>query len=153
MQTIRRSSFIILGACLALSGPVVAQETANDQADVWSVIEQQWDAAEKGDKKWTDRFLADNFSGWPNNSPAPRNKSSTQMWDRFNDTQGEMVAHELYPLAIIVHGDLAVAHYLYTSADKDKKSDVEVSNGRYTDILVRVEDGWMFLSWHGGNDD
>jgi hypothetical protein len=89
MQTIRRSSLIILGACLALSGPVIAQETANDQADVWSVIEQQWDASEKGDKKWTDRFLADNFSGWPKNSPAPRNKSSTQMWDRFNDTQGE----------------------------------------------------------------
>ena len=153
MQTIRRSSLIILGACLALSGPVIAQETANDQADVWSVIEQQWDASEKGDKKWTDRFLADNFSGWPKNSPAPRNKSSTQMWDRFNDTQGDMVAHELYPLAIIVHGDLAVAHYLYTSAYKDKKGDVEVSNGRYSDILVRVEDGWKFLSWHGGDDE
>jgi len=153
MQTIRRSSLIILGACLALSGPVIAQEAANDQADVWSVIEQQWDASEKGDKKWTDRFLADKFSGWPKNSPAPRNKSSTQMWDRFNDTQGDMIAHELYPLAIIVHDDLAVAHYLYTSAYKDKKGDVEVSNGRYSDILVRVEDGWKFLSWHGGDDE
>lgn len=153
MQTIRRSKLIILGACLALSGPVVAQEIANDQADVWSVIEQQWDAIAKGDKKWTDRFLTDDFSGWPNNSPAPRNKSSTQMWDRFNDTQGEVVAHELYPMAIIVHGDLAVAHYLYTSAYKDKEGDVEVSNGRFSDILVRVEDGWKFLSWHGGDDD
>lgn len=153
MQTFRRSSLIILGACLALAGPVVAQETANDQADVWSTIEQQWDASEKGDKKWTDRFLADSFSGWPKNSPAPRNKSSTQMWDRFNDTQGEMIAHELYPLAIIVHGDVAVAHYLYTSAYKEKKGDVEVGNGRYTDILVRGEDGWKFLSWHGGNDE
>ena len=153
MQTFRRSRLIILGACLALAGPVVAQETANDQADVWSTIEQQWDASEKGDKKWTDRFLADNFSGWPKNSPAPRNKSSTQMWDRFNDTQGDMVAHELYPLAIIVHGDLAVAHYLYTSAYEEKKGDVEVSNGRYSDVLIRVEDGWKFLSWHGGDDE
>jgi len=153
MQSIRQSKLIILAICLAFSGAVVAQETANDQADVWSVIEQQWDAVEKGDKKWTDRFLADNFSGWPKNSPAPRNKSSTKMWDRFNDTQGDMVAHELYPLAIIVHGDLAVAHYLYTSAYKDKKSDVEVSNGRYSDILVRVEDGWKFLSWHGGDNE
>lgn len=153
MQTTRRSKLIILGACLALSGPVVAQETADDQADVWSVIEQQWDAIAKGDKKWTEHFLTDDFSGWPKNSPAPRNKSSTQMWDRFNNTQGEVVAHELYPLAIIVHDDLAVAHYLYTSAYKDKEGDVEVSNGRFSDILVRVEDGWKFLSWHGGDDN
>jgi hypothetical protein len=40
-----------------------------------------------------------------------------------------------------------------TSAYKDKKGDVEVSNGRYSDILVRVEDGWKFLSWHGGDDE
>jgi len=153
MQSIRQSKLIILAICLAFSGAVVAQETANDQADVWSVIEQQWDAVEKGDKKWTDRFLADDFSGWPKNSPAPRNKSSTQMWERFNASQGEMVAHELYPLAIIVHGDIAVAHYLYTSAYKDKKGAVEVDNGRFSDILIRVEDGWRFLSWHGGNDE
>ena len=152
MQTVRRMNLIIVGVFLVLSGPVVAQEAANDQADVWSVIEQQWDAIEKGEKKWTDRFLADNFSGWPNSSPAPRNKASTQMWDRFNNTQGNVVAHELYPLAIIVNDDVAVAHYLYTSAYKDKDGDGEVSNGRFSDSLIRVEDGWKFISWHGGGD-
>ena len=153
MQTIRRFKLIILAISLVFSGPVVAQEVANDQADVWSVIEQQWEAIEKGDKKWTERFLADSFSGWPKISPAPRNKASTQMWDRFSNSQGNMVAHELYPLAIIVHGDVAVAHYLFTSAYKDKDGDVEVDNGRFSDILVRSEDGWKFLSWHGGNDE
>jgi ketosteroid isomerase-like protein len=153
MQIIRRSKFFILGACLILHGPVLAQDGANDQADVWTVIEAQWDAIENGDKKWTDRFLADDFSGWPENSPAPRSKSSTQMWDRFNKTQGNMVAHELYPLAIIVHGDVAVAHYLYTSAYQDKDDEVEVNNGRFTDVLIRMEDSWKFLSWHGGNDE
>ena len=24
---------------------------------------------------------------------------------------------------------------------------------RYTDVLVRTEDGWKFLAWHGGDDD
>lgn len=153
MQTIRYVKLLVLWVSLAISGSVVAQEVANDQADVWSVIEQQWDAIKKGDKKWTDRFLADDFSGWPKNSPAPRSKASTQMWDRFNNSQGNVIAHELYPLAIIVHGDLAVAHYLFTSAYKDKDDDVEVNNGRFSDILIRTEDGWKFLSWHGGNDE
>ena len=69
------------------------------------------------------------------------------MWDRFNDTQGEVVAHELSPMAIVIHGDVAVAHYLYTSAFENKDGEVEVNNGRYSDILVRTQDGWKFLSW------
>jgi len=153
MQLVNTLKLFSLGVCLILSGTVVAQETANDQADVWSVVERQWEAVGKGDKKWIERFLVDEFSGWQKNSPAPRNKSSTQMWERFNETQGSVVAHELYPLAIIVHGDVAVAHYLYTSAFKDSDGDVDVNNGRFSDVLVRTEDGWRFLSWHGGDDE
>ncbi len=152
MQPVKSLKLISIGLCLILSGAAFAQDVANDQADVWSVVERQWEAVEKGDKKWVERFLVDEFSGWQKNSPAPRDKSSTHMWDRFNASQGSVVAHELYPLAIIVHGDVAVAHYLYTSAFKDSEDDVEVNNGRFSDILVRTEDGWKFLSWHGGDD-
>lgn len=152
MQLVKSLKLISIGLCLVLSGTAFAQDVANDQADVWSVVERQWEAVEKGDKTWTERFLVDDFSGWQKNSPAPRDKSSTQMWDRFSATQGSVVAHELYPLAIIVHGDVAVAHYLYTSAFKDSEDDVEVNNGRFSDILVRTGDGWKFLSWHGGDD-
>ena len=75
------------------------------------------------------------------------------MWDRFNDEQGNIVAHELYPLAIVVHDDVAIAHYLYSSAYKGKDDEVEVNNGRYTDILVRTDEGWKFIAWHGGDDE
>ncbi len=129
-----------------------AQETADDSADVWSVIEEEWNADEKGDRKWPDRLLTDDFSGWGKNSPAPRSKSSTKMWDRFNEQVGKMVAHELYPLSIVVHDDVAIAHYLYSSAFESKDGDIEMSNGRYTDVLVRSDDGWKFLAWHGGDD-
>ena len=61
--------------------------------------------------------------------------------------------YELYPLAITVDGDVAVAHYLYSVAFRDKEGQIEVSNGRYTDVLVRKEDGWKFIAWHGGDDD
>jgi ketosteroid isomerase-like protein len=143
----------LAAAFLMVSGMAIAQDAADDQADVWSAIEGQWEAEEKGDKNWMDDLLVENFSGWGKNSPAPRSKASTKMWDRFNDEQGNMVAHELYPLAIVVDGDVAVAHYLYTSAYEDKDDETEMNNGRYTDILVRTEDGWKFIAWHGGDDD
>ena len=153
MSDIMRGVLLLLAISCACVGVASAQDLAEDRADVWSVVEQQWDAVENDEKKWIDRFLAEDFSGWPTNSPAPRNKASTKMWDRFNDTQGEVVAHELYPLAIVVHGDVAVAHYLYTSAFKSRDGDVEVNNGRYSDFLSRTPEGWKFLSWHGGDDD
>ena len=144
---------LITTVFLTISGLAFAQDNADDQADVWSIIEDQWSAEEKGDKKWVDRILDDEFSGWPKNSPAPRSKASTAMWDRFSDDQGETVAHELYPLAIVVNGDVAIAHYLYTSAFKDTDDKVEINNGRYTDVLIRTEDGWKFIAWHGGDDE
>jgi ketosteroid isomerase-like protein len=138
---------------LLLAGFAAAQDVAGDHASIWSVVEKQWNAVADGDKKWMDELLVDDFSGWPKNSPAPRNRASTKMWSRFNETQGKLVAHELYPLAIVVRGDVAVAHYLYTSAYKDKDGDVEMTNGRYSDVLVRTESGWKFLAWHGGGDE
>ena len=147
------NNFLIVGACLIMSGTATAQDDASDRADVWSVVEQQWNAEEKGDKKWIERYLVDDFSGWQKDAPAPRNKASTQMWDRFSDTQGSVVAHELYPLEIIVRDDVAIAHYMYTSAFRDKDGEVEMNNGRYSDVLVRTDDGWRFLSWHGGDDE
>ena len=152
MQMTMRHTLSILAATLLTIGVADAQEATDDQADVWAVVEQQWNADEKGDKKWVDKLLTDDFAGWGTDSPAPRSKASTKMWDRFSDSQGRSVAHELYPLAIVVKGDVAVAHYLYTNAYEDKDGKVEMSNGRYSDVLVRTEDGWRFLAWHGGDD-
>lgn len=142
------TSVLLLGFASA-----IAEDSADDQVDVWSVIEEEWNASEKGDEKWPDRLLSDDFSGWGKESPAPRSKSSIKTWNRFNEQLGNMAAHELYPLSIIVHDDVAVAHYLYSSAFKSKDGDIEMSNGRYTDVLVRTDDGWQFLTWHGGDED
>ena len=149
-----RALSLVLGSVMIIAaGAAAAQDPVDDQADVWSTVERQWNAQEKGDKKWVDTLLTEDFSGWGKESPAPRGKASTKMWNRFAAQISEMVAHELYPLSINVNGDVAIAHYLYTSGTKDKDGDIETSNGRYTDVLVRTEDGWKFIAWHGGPDD
>ena len=62
------------------------------------------------------------------------------------------MTHELYPLSFVVHGDMAVVHYLYTLAVQTRDKKVVVTNGRYTDVLVRDGTQWKFISWHGGDD-
>lgn len=142
---------------LALSGSAAAQELiesqANDHAAVWTAVERIWAAAEAGDSEWVETMLSADFMGWPNNSPAPRSKSSVRMWNRFEQQQALGVAHELYPLSIVVHGDMAVVHYLYSNAVQLKDKSADVRNGRYTDVLIRDEGSWKFISWHGGDDD
>ena len=137
---------------LPAEAETVVYDPMSDSAAVWSVIEEEWNADARGDKTWPDRLLQDNFSGWSKNSPAPRSKTSTKMWDRFNNRLGKLVAHELYPLSIVVDKDVAVAHYLYSSAFEAKNGETRMNNGRYTDVLVRTEDGWKYLAWHGGDD-
>mgnify|MGYP001818699300 CR=1 FL=1 len=157
-MTIRNSIHLVLASTfLFASNFAIAQDgeksMADDRADVWTTVEQQWNAQEKGGSKWIDQLLTDDFSGWGRSSPAPRGKSSTRMWNRFNEDISDLLVHELYPLSIIVNGDVGIVHYLYSSASKDADGKVETSNGRYTDILLRTDDGWKFIAWHGGDDE
>lgn len=151
MVVLRFSVFLLLAG--PFTSLALAQDPPSDAANIWVVIEEQWNAEEKGDKRWPERLLTDDFSGWDKSSPAPRSKSSTIYWNRFSERQGETVAHELYPLSILVRGDTAIAHYLYTTAFEAKDGEIEVTNGRFTDVLVRTDEGWKFLSWHGGADE
>lgn len=156
----RVSVAVMLAGLLCTTGAFAQDDEAgadeaprNDQADVWAVVEAQWNAEAKGRKAWHEEYLTEDFSGWSRNAPAPRSRASTMMWDRYTDTQGSLEEYELYPLAIVVHGDVAVAHYLYSSAYQDNEGDSEITHGRYTDVLVRTGDGWKFLAWHGGDDE
>lgn len=149
MTKISKFGVVFLGLAVLMIESAVAQDTS-DEAAVWAIVEQQWERQQRGDKRWTDELLVEKFVGWPNDSPAPRNKASTRMWDQFSNDQGKTLEHELYPLSIVVHGDTAVAHYLFSQATESKTDGVSVVQGRYTDILVRESGEWRFIAWHGG---
>jgi len=167
-----RLGITFLAAFLFAFGPAIGQESADEKATteeapvasepaqdatddyiaVWSIIEQQWEASQRGDRRWVEQLLSADFSGWRNNAPAPRDKASTRLWNDFDTKRNKGLAHELYPLSTVIHGDMAVAHYLYTNAEEHKDGETEVLNGRYTDVLVRDGDSWKFIAWHGGDD-
>ena len=139
-------------AAAAPADAVPVPDSSDDYIAVWSVIEEQWEAAQRGDRRWVEQLLSADFSGWPKDAPAPRDKASTRLWNDFGSKQSKGLAYELYPLSTVIHGDMAVAHYLYTNATENKEGETEVSNGRYTDILVRSDGEWKFIAWHGGDD-
>lgn len=151
MNDIGKIAPLILATFCLLTSAASAQDPADDQVAVWAVIERQWAAENEGDSGWIEELLTADFVGWPYESPAPRTRTSTGMWNDFGRRQLKPITHELYPLSIVVHGDTAIAHYLYTNAGELPDGKVTTANGRYTDILVRESGEWKFLSWHGGD--
>ena len=145
--------FITMAMAMTIaSGTARAQGSADDHAAVWAAVEAIWAAEARADNDDLEQMLATEFMGWPKGSPTPRSKTSTEIWREFGQDQTKTLQHELYPLSIVVHGDMAVAHYVYTNAVQARDKSVEVSNGRYTDVLVRDNGVWKFIAWHGGDD-
>jgi ketosteroid isomerase-like protein len=151
MKTSQALVAIVGTVIFATSGIILAQDTPDDAA-VWSVIERQWEASQQGDSKWVEALVAEDFTGWSNGTPAPRTKESVRMWQKFDAKQWDGKMHELYPLSIVVHDDVAIAHYLYSNAGENAEGKTEVIHGRFTDVLVRIEGEWKFIAWHGGAD-
>jgi ketosteroid isomerase-like protein len=141
---------VLLG--LLICNAARSQESGDDQVAVWAVIERQWAAEKQDDSEWIENLLTADFVGWPYDSPAPRSRASTRMWNEVAQKQWKSEVHELYPLSIVVRGDTAIAHYLYSTAGENADGKIVTRNGRFTDVLVRVDRDWKFLSWHGGDN-
>lgn len=147
-----QSRMIVAGALLLAFLPAgLRAQGSSDEAAVWSAVERQWRAVQRDDASWVEEMLSGDFVGWPTESPAPRNKTSTRLWNDFDSRQTELLEFELYPLSIIVHGNVAVVHYLYTAA-REQNDEITTQNGRFTDVLVRDDGDWKFIAWHGGDD-
>ena len=54
---------------------VMADDTTDESANVWAVVEEEWNASAKGDQKSIERLLSDDVAVWDIESPAPRNKA------------------------------------------------------------------------------
>ena len=135
-----------------LAGSASAQEFSHDEMEVWQAIEECSDiyATENMDN-WMGCYH-DDFSGWLYGDPVPRHKSYGRTFDAIWFANNESIAFHIRPIDIRLHGDVAIAHYSYTSVYSNKASEEITETGRWTDILVRDNGRWVWLADHGGPD-
>jgi len=152
MRKILISSGIIV-ALLISSVASYAGDWSADQKAVWKAVEAQWEASKNKDESWSKTMLTDDFSGWSNDGVMPHSKSSTDSWSRFNMASSTTLKYELHNLKIVVHGDMAFAHYFYEEVSENKEGKRKSTDGRWTDILVRDGKAWKFIGWQGGAHD
>lgn len=128
-----------------------AQQWTAEQQEVWKTINAQWQADKDG-KNWVDEFVHPDCFGWNNSTPMPSDRTNISRWFNTYLKISKTIEFQITPATIIVKGNFAVAHYYYVilSENYDKKIEREI--GRWTDILIKEGNKWMFIAWQGGAD-
>lgn len=108
-------------------------------------------AAEK-DLSWVDTMVHPNLSYWDTDQPGPQNKASLSRWSRYGSANNTVLEQELFPITVMITGNIAVAQYRYSVASENYQKEREIVTGRYTDILVKENGRWLLLAWAGGDD-
>jgi len=133
---------------LLVSAVSQAQEWNEAQTEVWNAVLGSYVDIDNNDVNWTDKWVTDDAVVWGSGFPMPRTRDSIKRWNGYQFPQSETMMSEYSPAAIVVHDNTAVAHYYYSNGAKNKEGKHKTTHGRCSDILVKHDNSWKFLSWH-----
>jgi ketosteroid isomerase-like protein len=132
---------------LLISNFSIAQTWDAKQTEVWKIVLSSYDDINKGDADWSDKWVTKDAIVWGNSFPMPRNRDAIKRWDNYSFPQSKTLASQYSPVGIVVHGTTAVVHYYYSNGAKNKDGKQKTTHGRCSDILVKDDDSWKFVSW------
>lgn len=147
---ITQAVFLLLCVLVVVTEQLFSQEFSAAQKEVWKTIEASWTSdAERNVEEFLS-YLHPDFVGWSYKQDLPRDKDSQSKWVRFYFKTEKVLIHEIQPVVIKIYDNVAIAHYCYSVVYKDAEDKQKSSKGRYTDILIKEGDKWLFIGWHGG---
>jgi hypothetical protein len=158
----------VIGLCVSLASAQQLQTNITrmglkgDAAAVWAVIDREWGRSGccgrenlTPGSRYLD-LLTDDALVWYWGAPHPVDKASLRMSDEAIDqakpAESKRISYELYPQGLVIHDNLAVAHYTCTVTVVKPNNETSTSSCRSTDILVRDRPGaeWKLISWVTG---
>lgn len=147
-----RCTFLALLLSAFLPTVAAAQTWTTEQQEIWTLEQQQWQMSKDKDLTWIDKMVHPNLTFWDVDEPGPQNKASLARWSRYSSSATTVLEQELFPIAVTITGNLAIAQYRYTVIRENYKKEREHVTGRYTDVLLKDGNRWLFIAWSGGDD-
>jgi ketosteroid isomerase-like protein len=129
-----------------------AQEWNPEQRDVWKNVEAYWAAETSGNLEEFINYMHPDYSGWYSDSPAPAGRDVARKFLTFEHKHRKTHVYHVHPLAIKVHGNVAIVHYVFTTISQWGDGKPSDRSGRWTDILMKQGDRWVLIGDHGGTD-
>jgi ketosteroid isomerase-like protein len=148
------SRFMLVGLCLVVFLPLGArgQQWSAEQQEVWQHVETYWSMYANEDVEGFLSYLHEDFSGWTHTNALPRDKEDMARYLPRGFETTETVLHDVNPVGITVHGNIAVVHYYYTRSYVDMSGGEHSDAGRWTEVLMKQGDRWVMITDHGGSD-
>jgi ketosteroid isomerase-like protein len=136
-------------ALVVSTNTTVAQEWSAEQKEVWSAIEGWWKLYDSNNVEGVKSLFHKDYIGWTWGDNAPEGQNEAHKWADHMVPKLKIAYTNLKPLKILVIGEVAIAHYYYsTNKTVDGKDVVEL--GRWTDVWKKEGDKWLLVADSGG---
>lgn len=128
---------------------VSAQNWSSDQKEVWSAIESWWDNSKANNTTALTSSIHSDYRGWSLDEAFPSTQKDLTYWVNNLMSKRKTLRTSLKPLDILVSGDMAVVHYLYSQINSVEDKEKTIT-GRWTDVWKRENGKWMLYADSGG---
>ena len=78
-------------------------------------------------------------------------KKDNIKWNNYTWGKDEALFWNITPIGVVLHDDIAVVHYYYTTISKNKKNGKKTTEkGKWTDVIINDGGKWKLVADHGG---
>jgi hypothetical protein len=132
---------------LLLASTAFPQDSAKDEAQVWSLEKAYWEYVKANDLEKYRALWHENFLGWPFVSSAPVRKDHVTDWITANTSKGiKLQSYSIEQLAIQVTGDIAINHYrIKTTWANREGAEVRTDALRIMHTWIRTHGTWQII--------
>ena len=149
MRTTRLAFFAFFAlSLLTPAQPAHAQEWSPEQDEVLSTLKDLWRYSTEGDIDSWYALVSEDYRGWSVADPIPMDKAATR-W-RNSQRNWQRIFYQIQPLAIDIHGDVAIIFYSYMADMAHPDGSRSTSTGRWTDVFRREGGRWLLIADAGG---
>tara|TARA_B100000809_G_scaffold77091_1_gene74872 strand:+ start:369 stop:836 length:468 start_codon:yes stop_codon:yes gene_type:complete len=142
---------LLVVAIIFFAGLLNAQSFSKSEQKVIDAVKSYWsDSVGKDKNAWIDAFH-DSYKGWDVDNKVVSTKENNIKWINYSWGKSTTLFWDITPIGVVLHDDIAVVHYYYTTIDKDKKSGKETTTkGKWTDVILNDGGEWKLVADHGG---
>ena len=144
----------ILISLFMLPNIIIGQTFSKAEQIVIEGVESYWsDFSGKDKNKWLDDFH-DSYKGWDVGSEFLNTKKDNIKWNNYTWGKDEVLFWDITPIGVVLHDNIAVVHYYYTTISKNKKNGKETTEkGKWTDVIINDGGKWKLVADHGGKTE
>jgi len=146
----RRATVLSLIVLSVLGGRASAQTAtkgrqSDDERVLWDLEKAYFAHLADLEFEALEEFWHPDFIGWPSHSPQPVGRDNAQGSLEDLTAKLERFSIEVRPLAITLHGDVAVVHYFVDVEQQDVDGEVTKYSQRITHTWVKADGRWRIL--------